>query len=261
MRTGGGGCRDLRPCPTAHGVRSTGTVPVPGEHIVAALDGAPNEAAVRRVADVMGGLLDIPVRPVHVVSGPGLRGAARASALAKVERGESAKVTGRPEAVLATLTEAPSAALTVIGTSQRGWRPRARRAAGTAMALARRVSRPLLMVPPSATGWTGPRRVLTLLDGTGDTAVAAASALSSIRVPETVSRSLHVNGSAPAERAVGRLPADAVIEESKASDSDLVVIVWGRTARGPKGAMILDVLSRTSVPVLLVPLPTAASEG
>ena len=250
--------------------------------MLAALDGPPAVPAIRRVAAVMGQVLELPVRSVHVVAGPGLRGEARRSALARVERGDDTEMTGRPEDVLRALAEAPGTALTVLGTRQACRRPGGRRAAGTALAVAKRVTRPLLMVPAAATGWDGPRRVLTPLDGTGLTAMAAASALADIRMAETESIPLPVEGAGGVRRFWGRpgdddtwhgepraKPLDAehaavrlavapvgqqVMKAVAETESDLVVLAWGRRTRGAHGAAVLDVLSQTPVPVLLVPV-------
>lgn len=250
--------------------------------MLAAVDGAPAVPAIRRVADVMGEVLELPVRTVHVVPGPGLRGEARRSALARVGRGDATEMTGRPEDVLRALVEAPGTALAVLGTRQASRRPGGRRAAGTALAVAKRVSKPLLMVPASAGDWEGPRRVLTPLDGTGVTAMAAASALAHIRMPETEGIPLPVEGAGGVRRFWGR-PGDGdawhgeprpkpvdedhaavrlaippvgqqVLKALAETQSDLVVLVWGGRTRGAHGAAVVDVLSQSPVPVLLVPV-------
>jgi len=253
---------------------------VEGRYILAALDGPPAEPAVLHVAGVMGELLAAPVRPVHVVPGPGLRGEARRSAMARVTRGEDGHIVGRPETVLAALAQGSGASLTILGASQRGHRPGTRRGSGTAMAVARRVACPLMLVPPGAEEWIGPRRVVTALDGTGRTAMAAASALSGIASAHTESTPVHVgkrSGSgmlldsrgpldvhleeAPwaetqaRSRAAGVPAGQRVLQAVADTASDLVVMVWSRRTRGPQGSAVLDVLASTSVPVLLVPVP------
>jgi len=214
----------------------------------------------------MGERLCAPVRPVHVTTGGGLRGEARSSALARVARGESHELVGRPETLLAALSEAPGAALTVLGARQRGWPARGRRASGTALSVARRVDRPLLLVPAGATEWKGPTHVLTVLDGTGETALAAANALAEIHAADALSTALHLgNGKwhRPTEQpngsrvAVGRRVLEALAE----GEADLVVMVWSRRTGGSDGRAVLDVLARTPVPVLLVPRPGAAPDG
>jgi hypothetical protein len=252
-------------------------------YVLAGLDGPPAEHAVLAVAEVMGEILGLPVRRVHVVAGPGLRGEARRSALGRVERGESGEVPGRPEDVLSSLIEAPGTDLAVLGARQRARRPGARRASGTAIAVARRVTHPLLLVPPGLSDWDGPRRVLTPLDGTGITAMTAASALAAISRPDTIGIPLHVVDESSAHRfwggpadeadtwrrefqhryvnGVAQLPrvesgpvGQQVLRAVEATDSDLVVLVWSRRTRGGHGAAVLDVLASSAVPVLLVPV-------
>jgi hypothetical protein len=150
----------------------------------------------------------------------------------------------------------------VLGARQRGWPARGRRASGTALSVARRVDRPLLLVPPNATDWKGPRRVLTVLDGTGETALAAAGALADIQATDATTAALHLgngDGRSVPERtstsraAVGR----RVLEQLADGDVDLVVMVWSRRNGGADWRAVLDVLARTPVPVLLVPRPGA----
>lgn len=210
----------------------------------------------------MGKRLGAPVRAVHVTSGGGLRGEARASALARVARGEEHELVGRPETLLSALADAPGATLMVLGARQRGWPARGRRASGTALSVARRVARPLLLAPPNATDWKGPCRVLTVLDGTGETALAAASALADIRAADATTAALHLgNGrSRPIPERTGTSRAAVgrrVLERLAEGDVDLVVMVWGRRSGGADWRAVLDVLARTPVPVLLVPRPGA----
>lgn len=241
---------------------------------------------MRHVAGVIAGLLEVSVCAVHVEPGPGLRGEARRSAMARVTRGETEDIVGRPETVLTALAETQGAVMTVLGARQAARRPGARRGGGTAMAVARRATFPLLLVPPAAASWSGPGRVLSALDGTGRTALAAASALSGLTSPQTLVVPLHVaDGPDPAtvwngqarhlngwaaetgasgsgeahERLLTRPLGRHVLKRAEETQSDLVVLVWSRHTRGPYGAAVLDVLSATRVPVLLVPVLTPSA--
>jgi len=232
----------------------------------------------------MGEVLGLPVRTVHVAAGPGQRGEARRSLFTQVQRGETTEMNGRPEDVLATLVQSPAAELSVLGARQRPRRPGARRVGGTAIAVARRVTRPLLLVPPDLKGWDGPRRALSLLDGTGPTAMTAASALASVSRPDTVAAALHFadltghphafgddemdvarqvaahgTAAAVAEVPVTRTGtvAQLVLDAVAGSDCDLVVLVWSRRTRGEEGAAVLDVVASCPVPVLLAPTVVA----
>ncbi len=247
--------------------QSTRRVRNTGRHVIAAVDGPPAEEAVLQAAKAMGGHLDAAVRPVRVRIGGGLRGEARAGALRRVARGESADLVGRPETLLAALAGAPDAVLTVMGTRRRPARARGRRASGTAVSVARRIERPLLLVPADATGWGGPSRVLTVLDGTGETAMAAACALAQIGVTGTDTTAVHLgDGAHPRPDDWGRHTSSVsngrrVLEEQVSTDADLVVMVWTRRSSGCDGRAVLDVLTRTPVPVLLVPAVRAAHEN
>ncbi|MHB8681790.1 MAG: universal stress protein [Acidimicrobiales bacterium] len=253
-------------------------------YVLAALDGPPTGLAVAQVATVMADVLQLPLRAVHVVPGTGLRGLARRSAMERIERGETDEIRGRPEDVLTHLVERPGCALAVLGIRQRPRRPGTRRFSGTAVAVARRVDHPLLLVPPAATTWTGPRRVLTPLDGTGRTAMAAANALTRISGPDTVGLPLHVgdgnvrrfwgsatdddawrqefrswSGETTAESvAPGGPVGQLVLDSLTATSSDLLVLVWSRQSRGGHSAAVLDILAATTVPVLLVPVQDQA---
>jgi len=252
--------------------------------VLAAIDGPPAEEAVLHVATVVAGDMGLPVRSVRVVPGIGLRGESRHAAIGRVARGESYELQGRPEGLLAELVELPVTAMTVLGARQRQRRAGGRRTAGTAVALARRCTQPLLLVPASVRSWRGPQRVLTLLDGTGATALAAATALTGIRRPDTVSIPLHMVDDpgglvpgAPAPSAAcavaanGHRTPDAgangngmrkrrdavdvqVLETVATTDIDLVVVAWPRQTHGPYASVVLDILATTSVPVLLVPV-------
>ena len=252
-------------------------------YVLAAVDGAEDADAVLVVAaEVAAHLGALPVRQVHVVSGPGLRGAARQAALARVERGESTTVQGRPVDILAGLVEAPGAAMSVFGTGNPSARPTPRRPGGTAFAVARRVSKPMLLVPPSLEKWPGAQRVLVPLDGTGVTALAASAALAALSVPDTVATTVHVFD----ERTVPQFwdspqheyeawtkefrarycdalgnglevragpVADQLTEMAASGAFDMVVVVWAQQTSGGRAAVVADLLAGSTVPILLVP--------
>jgi hypothetical protein len=252
-------------------------------HVLAALDRAEDTPAVRLVAGVVAVHLgDLPVREVHVVPGAGLRGAARQAALARVERGESAEIQGRPVDILTGLVESPRAALAVFGTGHPAARPTPRRPSGTAFAVARRVHRPVLLAPPTLDKWPGALRVLVPLDGTGVTALAASAALALLSVPDTVATTVHVFdqhtvpqfwdspqheyeawtkefrarycealGSGLEVRA-GPV-SDRLTEMAASGAFDMVVVVWNQQTSGGRAAVVADLLAGGGIPILLVP--------
>jgi len=252
-------------------------------YVLAAIDGPEDGAAVLVVAgEVASHLGDLPMREVHVVSGPGLRGAARQAALAKVERGESRVIQGRPVDILTGLVESPNAVLSVFGTGHPSARPTPRRPSGTAFAVARRVDKPMLLVPPSLEKWPGAQRVLVPLDGTGITALAASAALAVLSVPDTVATTVHVFD----ERTVPQFwdspqheyeawtkefrarycdalgnglevragpVADQLTEMAASGAFDMVVVVWAQQTSGGRAAVVAELLAGSQVPILLVP--------
>jgi hypothetical protein len=253
-----------------------------GHHVLAAVDHGPGTAAVITVATAAAEHFGVPVREVHVTAGPGLRGAARQAATARVERGETTEIRGRPVDILAGLVESPRAALSVFGTGDPTSRPSPRRPSGTAFAVARRVERPILLVPPSLEKWPGPERVLVPLDGTGVTALAASAALGELSVPTTIATTVHVFD----ERTVPQFwdspqheyeawtkefraryceaigdglevragpVADQLAEMAASGAFDMVVVVWSQQTHGGRAAVVADLLAGSTVPVMLVP--------
>jgi hypothetical protein len=252
-------------------------------YILAALDRDEDTPAVLAVAgDVAEHLGGLHVREVHVVPGAGLRGTARQAALARVERGESAEIQGRPVDILAGLVESPRAALAVFGAGNPAARPTPRRPSGTAFAVARRVHRPVLLVPPSVEKWPGARRVLVPLDGTGVTALAASASLALLSLPDTVATTVHVFdqqtvpqfwdspqheyeawtkefrarycealGSGLEVRA-GPV-SDRLTEMAASGAFDMVVVVWNQQTSGGRAAVVADLLAGAGIPILLVP--------
>jgi hypothetical protein len=228
-----------------------------GRFVLAALDGDA-AASVEKCASTVGRLLDLPVRSVHVQTGPGLRGEARRSQLARVMRGELQELTGRPEDMLARLVQIPDCSVAVFAIRRPKPGERLRRGSGTALSVARRVNRAMLMVPPGSTDWSGPHRALVVLDGTGTTAMATAEALSPWS-PLVEGVLMHAVDDDPAEPASR---ARQILTHRKRHDCDLIVMSWTRQMRGLSGAAVVDVLAETPVPVMLVvPHETEWSEA
>jgi hypothetical protein len=251
-------------------------------HVLAAVDRGAGTAAVVTVAAAAAEHFGNPVREVHVTAGPGLRGAARQAAMAKVERGETSEIRGRPVDILTGLVESPRAAMAVFGTGDPTSRPSPRRPSGTAFAVARRVDKPMLLVPPSLDKWPGPHRVLVPLDGTGVTALAASAALADLSIPDTVATTVHVFD----ERTVPQFwdspqheyeawtkefraryceaigdglevragpVADQLAEMAASGAFDMVVVVWSQQTHGGRAVVVADLLAGSTVPILLVP--------
>jgi|GEM_PF-6705673 len=237
-----------------------------GSHRVVLAASSGGDDAVAQVARTMGDLLGLPVRTVHVVPGLGPRGPARDAAFGRLWRGETSELVGRPVDVLSALARSDTVALAILGTRRHRLSTGARRGSGTALAVARRVGRPVLLVPPDVTGWPGPQRVLVPLDGSGTTALASAAALASIGRASRAVSTLHVlpvHDDVPPYATVPPVPrtasaqvvrgpvVPAILEAS--TRADLLVLVWSQRVSAGHGTVATAVLERTPVPVLLVP--------
>lgn len=217
--------------------------------VLAALDGEAS-GIVEKCAATLGRLLEAPVRSVHVVPGVGLRGELRRSQLAQVLRGDSQEVVGRPEDVLARLVQVTDCQAAVFAMRRPRPGERLRRGSGTALAVARRVHRPLLLVPPDMADWAGPHKALVVLDGTGTTAMASAEALADFAALGVRSVPVHAVDDDPSQPAPR---SRQILDHQQRQECDLIVLAWLRQMRGADGTAVVDVLARTTVPVLLVP--------
>ena len=253
-----------------------------GPHVLAALGSPSGRAAVRTVASAIAEQFSTTVREVHVAAGPGDRGAARQAALAKVERGETSDIVGRPIDVVAALVESPRTLVAVMGTGNPAARASPRRPGGMAFSVARRVTRPLVLVPADVDCWTGAHQVLVPLDGTAITAMAASAGLATVALPTTQATTVHVFD----ERTVPRFwdsphheyeawttefkarycdtigesleiragpVGDQLTAMASSGAFDLVVVVWSRETRDGRAGVVMDLLAGTTVPILLVP--------
>ena len=89
-----------------------------------------------------------------------------------------------------------------------------------------------------------------VLDGSGTTAVAAAEGLSAFAALGIQNVPMHTVDDAPAQPAPR---ARQILDGQERHDCDLIVLSWARQMRGLEGSAVIDVLGRTSVPVLLAP--------
>lgn len=245
--------------------------------VLAAVDGPDVAGAVRDVATSAAERLALPWRSVHVVPGTGPRGPAREAALQRVWRDEADEIVGRPADVIAAMANAPEAVLTVIGAPGVATVSGSRRDGGTAFAVARRARRPLLLAPPTAVGWKGPRHVLVPLDGTAATAMAAARGLEVLGPTDAVVTTLRVvdpeesdrpgadggagggAGGGGGERELVRTGRVSACTLGAVEDvgADLVVLVWKQRTVGGHATAVTEIVAGCGVPVLLVPATAA----
>ena len=221
-------------------------------HILAAVNEGAARTAVRVVADRMAGHLAV---PVHEVDG------------------------GIPVNLLADHVESPEAVLAVFAISPSS---EVEGQNDTAFSVARRVTKPMLLVPPTLDAWSGPRQVLVPLDGTGVTAFAASTALAAFAVPCVVATVVHVfdketvppfwdnphyeyeawtkefqarYATTIGETVVIRAGpvGDQLMDMAASGAYDLVIVVWSQRTSDGRAQVVVDLLAKSPVPILLVP--------
>jgi nucleotide-binding universal stress UspA family protein len=248
--------------------------------VLAAVDASAATRPVLDTATALGRALRLRVVALHVrPDGGGAEGL-----LAGRLDVELRLATGAPaEAIVAALGGA-DVALAVIGA--RG-HPAGRRPAGsTALAVATRAAKPVVVVPPDPRDPppAGLHRVLVPLDGSADTAraveqtmrwfagsgveIVALHVFDAATVPRFWDRPEHDHAAwtreflarnAPA--AGSRLevrsgwPSDRVLEVAGAERADMIALGWGRRLAPDRAAVVRDVLARSPVPVMLLPRP------
>jgi nucleotide-binding universal stress UspA family protein len=248
--------------------------------ILAAVDASAAARPVLDTAAALGQTLRMPVVAIHV----GQDGAEVERQLTERAGIALRLATGTPaDAIGAGLTDA-DVVLAVLGA--RG-HPAGRRPAGsTALTVATRATKPVVVVPPNPLDPppAGLHRVLVPLDGTPDAARAVEQAMGWFAGSGVEIVSLHVFDAATVPRfwdrpehdhaawtqeflarnapAAGtRLevrsgrPADRVLEVATAEGADMIALGWGRRLAPDRAAVVREVLTRTPVPVILLPRP------
>jgi nucleotide-binding universal stress UspA family protein len=259
--------------------------------VLAALDASGAAAPVAAAARAFGDLLGVGVRAVHVGSPPASEAARRAAEregleLEVVDPG-AAPPGGDPVLdVLGALIEAPEVLAVAVGA--RRW-PGGRYPAGhVPLELPRRSTKPVLVVPPEPPSPSPPSAAgmpplgLVCLEATEDADRALGGALPLLAgrgaeivalhvfdertVPRFWDQPAHAAGpfgreflSRHLRGATGRLelrtgsPAGRIIEVARDENAALVVLATGGGSRGLRAVVAREVLSRATVPVLLVP--------
>jgi nucleotide-binding universal stress UspA family protein len=165
--------------------------------------------------------------------------------------------------------------------------PAGRRPAGsTALAVATRATKPVVVVPPEPRDppRAGLHRVLVPLDGTADAALAVEQAMGWFAGSGVEIVGLHVfdastvlrfwdrpehdhaawskeflarNVTAAATRLEVRSgwPSDRILEVATAERADMIALGWHRRLVPEGAAVVREVLARTSLPVILLPAP------
>jgi nucleotide-binding universal stress UspA family protein len=248
--------------------------------ILAAVDASAAAQPALDTATALGRTLRLPVVAIHVRQD----GTEVERQLTERAGIELRLANGTPaDAIVAALGGA-DVALAVLGA--RG-HPAGRHPAGsTALAVATHAAKPVVVVPPE------PRdpppvelhRVLVPLDGTADTARAVEQTMGwfagsgveivslhvfdATTVPRFWDRPEHDHGAwtreflarnAPAAgtrlEVRGGWPSDRVLEVARVEGADTIALGWGRQLAPDRAAVVREVLTRSPVPVILLPRP------
>jgi nucleotide-binding universal stress UspA family protein len=247
-----------------------------GDVVLAALDDSPAARPVAEFALSLGRLLRCRAEAVHV----GTVTARTATATAEAVGLPCRNLPGEPVTAIADAVEAPAVRLAVLGAHRL---PGSRGPiGGTALAVAQRVSKPVVVVPPDYRPADAVRRLVLPLSGAPDVAalVAATVHAATENLVEVVA--LHVFDAQTVPRCwdqpqheepawreeflarftpavpvrlllrTGSVAAavNAVVHEEQA---DLVVLAWAQDVSPGHGEVVRQVLAEVAVPVTLVP--------
>ena len=247
--------------------------------VIAAIDNSPAARSVLAAASAVAELFHSDVEALHVREN-GDRSVVAAARAAGIELREIADPTVDG---LVHEAEAPEVAALVVGTC--GF-PAARIPAGhVALEVATSVAKPLIVVPPGIPGPVRTTRILVPLDGTRATAAALDQTLRLAAASGAELAVLHVHeaGSLPRfgdqrqyeldvwgeefltrygpralapvrlEVRVGKA-ADTNLEVAGELGADLIALGWSQDLSPGKADVIREVLRRSPVPTLLVPV-------
>lgn len=248
--------------------------------VIAAIDNSVVARAVLEVAAAAAGFLQAELEAVHVSVPEGRAGAAA----------EAAAAAGVP---LRTIEDPDLAALLAVGSEDdvralvAGARsdPRRRRPAGhVALGLLLELEKPLLAVPPRMPPGYSIERILVPLDGTSETAATLRATIELAHDAGVEVVPLHVldEASLPLfsdqpqheadawrreflarhsphperqrlETRVGLAP-ELVLAVADETHADLIALGWSQNLAPGRAAVVRDVLDRSDVPVLLLPV-------
>jgi nucleotide-binding universal stress UspA family protein len=246
--------------------------------ILAAIDASAAARPVLQVAAALGRALRLPMIALHVRHD----GDDAAQLLAGQTGVQLRLATGSPSDAIMTALGDADVALAVLGVRSNPAGPRP--AGATALAVATRATKPVVVVPPEPRDPppAGLHRVLVPLDGTPDSASAVEETTRWFAGSGVEIVSLHVFDAATVPRfwdrpehdhpawtkeflarniptAGARLevrsgwPADRILEVATAEGADMIALGWRRRLAPERAAVVREVLARTPVPVILLP--------
>lgn len=247
--------------------------------VIAAVDSSAAAGSVLSVARAVAPLFHADVEAVHVLED----GGAAARAAGQAAGVKLSEISGPTVPALVTAARTDEVVAMVVGA--RGT-PAGRRPAGhVALEVITTLRKPLVVVPPHAAGPSRLARVLVPLDGSAATAAALRSTIDLVCGSEAEVVVLHVyeEASLPAfsdqpqheteswakeflarycpasahgvrlELRVGA-PGEHVLAVAVEENADLIALGWAQDLSTGRAAVVREVLERSSVPVLLVPV-------
>jgi nucleotide-binding universal stress UspA family protein len=247
--------------------------------VLAAIDCTPAARPVLQTALRVGELTGADVEAVHVPCGTG-PGAETPESLA-AHCGVPCRMLEDPvEPALLDAVEVPAVVAAVLGARST---PGGRRPVGhTALHLLERASKPVVVVPPDVVSPGPIRRLLVPLEGTDASSRPVLEKLWPMIVADVELVVLHVFTQATLPRMLDRpvydiemlggeflarhLPhatcielrpgpvAERVAEVTAERGVDLVILSWSQVSSAGRAAVVREVLGRSSVPVLLLPV-------
>jgi nucleotide-binding universal stress UspA family protein len=253
--------------------------------ILAAIDNSAAARPVLAVATALGDLLGLAVEALHARE-DGERGARAAAAAAGVPLSSTTKP------VIPALVEAGSSERVVgVVLGARGADTGRRPAGHVALQLALSLPKMLVVVPPAAPVPSEIRRILVPLNGRRTTAVALAETLMlashheielvvlHVHEPETLPlftdqrqheleswaqeflrRHCPYPENVQLEVRIG-IPGENVLRVADETNADLIALGWSQDLSPGRAAVVREVLERSPVPVLLVPVGVDTRNG
>lgn len=246
--------------------------------IIAALDTTAAARPVLETALRIGELAGVDVEAVHVIDGPVLT----PESLAKRTGVRLTLLEGPVGKALLEVMGSPEIVAAVVGA--RGTTGGRRPVGSTALQILEGADKPVVVVPPEAVSPRRLRRLLVPLDGTEASSRAVSEGLSHLFDPQvelelvvlhvftdvTLPRMLdhprddmnllasefmiaHMPHAASIDMRTGPVAA-RVTEVSGEKNVDLVVLSWSQLSMGGEGHVVQEVLSASTLPVLLLPL-------
>jgi nucleotide-binding universal stress UspA family protein len=252
--------------------------------VLAAIDSSAAARAVLETALGVGELADAQVEAVHVRDGP----PDTAKALAAWSHVPMRMLTGPVEQTLLRAVADPRVLAAVLGARST---PSGRRPAGrTALHILERANKPVVIVPPDAVG-VSPRpfkRLLVPVEGTEQSARPLAEGLFPLIVGEVELVAVHVFTAATMPRILDRPGRDLELlggeflarycpdatriewrtgpvggrlaEACDEEGADMIALSWSQHMSAGRATVVRDVLSHSTVPVLLVPVAGDSSQ-